>query len=173
MAASPIMTAATTGYVIEVDDPRRSDVRSLVQIHREWSLEQTPAQFSFSIDPQAVVEAGITLFSARSPAGELCGIGGLKELDPSHGEIKTMHTAVQARGHGVGRALLDALLGEARRRGYARVSLETGTGDAFRPARTLYSSAGFRPSPPFANYANTEHNVCMTLPLTNYASPTG
>src|SRR5207248_5191258 len=135
----------------------------LVLAHREWSLRQTPAQFSFSVQPDAVVEAGIMLFSARSPEGALLGIGGLKQLDTGHGEIKTMHTAVEARGQGVGRALLDALLAEARRRGFSRVSLETGTSDAFRPARSLYQSAGFRPSRPFADYANTEYNLCMTL----------
>lgn len=159
------MTASTTQYVVEVDDPGRDDVRRLVQVHREWSLQQTPPEFSFSVEPNAIAEAGITLFSARSAAGELYGIGGLKELAADHGEVKTMHTAAGARGRAVGRALLDALLGEAHRRGYSRVSLETGTGEAFRPARSLYESVGFRPSAPFANYANTEHNLCMTLPL--------
>ena len=153
--------------LIEVADPARADVRRLVQVHRDWSLRQTPPEFSHSVDPQALVESGITLFSARSPDGELLGVGGLKQLDPGHGEIKTMHTAAHVRGSGVGRALLTALLAEARRRGYSRVSLETGTGDTFRPARNLYESAGFRPGPPFGGYANTEHNLCMTLPLTD------
>lgn len=160
------MTAETTAYVIAVDDPSRDDVRRLVQVHREWSLQQTPPEFSFSVDPHAIAEAGITLFSARSAAGELFGVAGLKQLDAGHGEIKTMHTAAEARGRGVGRALLDVLLGEAQRRGYSRVSLETGTGEAFRAARSLYESAGFRPGPPFADYVNTEYNLCMTLRLT-------
>ena len=60
---------------------------------------------------------------------------------------------------------LFALLAEARRRGYTRVSLETGTGEAFEPARKLYESIGFRPSEPFGGYANTDYNVCMTLLL--------
>ena len=136
-----------------------------MHVHREWSLQQTPPEFSFSVEPHAVAESGITLFSARSPAGELLGIGGLKELDRHHGEIKTMHTAAEARGRRVGRAVLEALLVEANRRGYTRVSLETGTGDAFRPARKLYESVGFRPSEPFGGYANTDYNVCMTLLL--------
>jgi putative acetyltransferase len=167
MAASSSVTAATTRYAIGVDDARRDDVGRLVQGHREWSLDQTPPEYSFSVAPDAIAEAGITLFTARSPAGALLGVGGLKQLDAGHGEIKTMHTAAEARGRGVGRALLDALLDEARRRGYSRVSLETGTSEAFRPARKLYESAGFRPGPPFADYANTEHNVCVTMLLTN------
>lgn len=173
MAPSSLVTVAARDYVIAVDDPAREDVRGLVQVHREWSLQQTPSEFSFSVDPHAVAESGITLFSARTSDGELLGIGGLKQLDPGHGEIKTMHTAAGSRGRGVGRALLDALLDEARRRGYTRVSLETGTGDAFRPARGLYESAGFRPGPPFGGYANTDYNLCMSLQLTDEASPSG
>jgi len=149
--------------MIAIDDPNRNDIRALLQTHREWSLQQTPPQFSFSVEPHAVVESGITLFSARSPAGELLGIGGLKELHRDRGEIKTMHTAAEARGRRVGRGVLEALLAEATRRGYTRVSLETGTGDAFQPARELYESFGFRPSEPFGGYANTDYNVCMTL----------
>jgi putative acetyltransferase len=162
---SSIVPFGDSGYVIEVDDPNRDDVRRLVQVHREWSLQQTPADFSFSLEPEAVAEAGITLFTARSPNGELLGVGGLKQLDASHGEVKTMHSAAEARGRGVGRALLNALIHEARRRGHTRVSLETGTTNAFQPARTLYESVGFRPSAPFAHYANTAHNLCMTLRL--------
>lgn len=159
------MTAVSDRYVVAVDDPARDDVRRLVQAHRRWSLQQTPAEFSFSVDADGVGAAGITLFSARGEGGVLLGVGGLKELDADHGEVKTMHTAASARGRGVGRALLVALLAEARRRGYTRVSLETGTGAAFEPARALYRSAGFRPSEPFGGYGNTEHNVCMTLLL--------
>jgi putative acetyltransferase len=165
MAASLIVLLADSGYEIGVDDPSREDVRRLVQVHREWSLQQTPPEFSFSVAPEAVAEEGITLLTARSPDGELLGVGGLKQLDSRHGEVKTMHSAAAARGRGVGRALLNALLDEARRRGYTRVSLETGTTPAFQPARSLYESAGFRPSEPFAGYANTDHNLCMTLHL--------
>jgi putative acetyltransferase len=163
VAASLVVSLADSGCEIGVDDPGREDVRRLVQVHREWSLQQTPPEFSFSVAPEAVAEAGITLFTARSSDGELLGVGGLKELDARHGEVKTMHSAAAARGRGVGRALLNALLDEARRRGYTRVSLETGTTSAFQPARSLYESAGFRPSEPFAGYANTDHNLCMTL----------
>src|SRR5947209_19222881 len=80
VATSSIVTVAATGCVIALDDPARDHVRRLVLVHREWSLQQTPPQFSFSVEPDAVVEAGITLFNARSQGGELLGIGGLKQL---------------------------------------------------------------------------------------------
>jgi putative acetyltransferase len=165
------MKVPTTEWVLGVDDVTRADVRHLVRTHRDWSRGQTPPEFSFAVDSDEVTEAGIALFSARAQNGRLLGVGGLKELDERHGEIKTMHTAVTARGLGVGRALLEALLLEAGRRGYVRVSLETGTSESFRPARALYESVGFRPCEAFADYANTEHNVCMTLTLSTVVPP--
>lgn len=144
------------------DEP---DVVELLRTHRAWSLGQTPQEFSHSLDAEAVGAAGLALLAARSAGGALLGVVGLKELDPRHGEVKAMHVASAARGTGVGRALLAAVLEECRRRGYARVSLETGTGEAFRPARRLYEAAGFRRCAPFADYADTAWNLCMTLAL--------
>ena len=89
----------------------------------------------------------------------------LRELQHDHGVIKTMRVAPAARGRGVGRALLGEVLALATRRGYARVSLETGTMEAFASARRLYASVGFIPCPPFGSYTNTENNMCMTLAL--------
>jgi putative acetyltransferase len=173
VAPSSHVTTVPTRLAITVDDPAHDDVRRLVQTHRDWSLQQTPREFSFSVEPQAVAEAGITLFSVRSSAGELLGIAGLKQLDDRHSEVKTMHVAARARGRGVGRMLLEAVLAESRRRGCARVSLETGTGESFRPARSLYESFGFRPSGPFGDYDNTEHNLCMTLRLADHPGRIG
>ena len=104
------------------------------------------------------------LLAARDGA-EVVGVGALKEIDEGHGELKTMHTAEAARGRGVGRAVLDRLLSEARRRGYRRVSLETGTMDAFAPARALYEGVGFRPCEPFGSYHRSPHNLFLTLAL--------
>lgn len=155
----------TAVVTVAVEDLARADVQRLVTTHREWSHQQTPCQFSHAMDADALAAPGITLFGARDGDGRLLGIVALKQLDPGHGEIKSMHTAAVARGQGVARMLLDHLLAEARRRGYGRISLETGTTDEFLPARSLYASAGFRPSGPFGGYQNTEHNVCMSLEL--------
>jgi putative acetyltransferase len=99
------------------------------------------------------------------------GCGALKALDASHGEIKSMRTAPAHRGKGVARAMLAHILAEARARGYARVSLETGSQAEFEPARRLYASSGFTVCPPFGSY-NPDHNsVFMTLDLTNHEQP--
>jgi putative acetyltransferase len=76
-----------------------------------------------------------------------------------------MHTVEAARGRGIGRAMLDHLLAEARRRGYRRVSLETGSMDAFAPARSLYAGAGFFPCEPFDDYRPSPRSVYMMICL--------
>jgi putative acetyltransferase len=112
----------------------------------------------------ALLDPAVTFFSARR-AGMLVGVGALKELDDSHVELKSMHTAEHARRRGVGRALVNHLVGVARERGYRRVSLETGTTDAFAPALALYSSAGFVACQPFSGYSANQFSACMTLVL--------
>jgi putative acetyltransferase len=76
-----------------------------------------------------------------------------------------MHTAEAARGRGIGRAMLDHLLAVARERGCRRVSLETGSMDAFAPARSMYATAGFRPCAPFGDYRPSRNSTFMTLAL--------
>jgi putative acetyltransferase len=92
-------------------------------------------------------------------------VGALRELDPVRGEVKSMHTAPAARRRGVGRAIVVHLLSVARVRGYERVSLETGTMDAFAPARDLYVAMGFERCAPFGDYTDNPHSICMSLTL--------
>lgn len=86
-------------------------------------------------------------------------------LDSGHGEIKSMRTAPGYLRQGVARALLDHALGEARRRGYLRVSLETGTHAQFGPANALYERAGFVDGPVFGGYPDSPHNRFMTMTI--------
>lgn len=151
--------------VIEADDPRRPDIVRLLQNHLDFAASQSPREDVHALDVDGLTQPSVSFFSARRD-GTLLGVGALKELDPTHAEIKSMHTAVAARGQGVARAILDHLLGLARERGYRRVSLETGTMDGFAPARSLYVSAGFVECPPFAHYWDSPNSVCMTLELT-------
>jgi putative acetyltransferase len=111
----------------------------------------TPAAHVFALDAEGRLDQTVTYFSARRD-GVLLGVGALKELDPSHGELKSMHTVEAARGQGVGRAMVEHLLSVAERRRYRRVSLETGTMDVFAPARALYARVGFKPCEPFGEY---------------------
>ena len=149
---------------IAAEDPRRPDVRALLERHREFALGQTPPERSFALDVSGLLDPAVTLFSFRAD-GSLLGIGAIKRLSPDHAEIKSMHTAEAARGRGIGRAMLAHLLSVARALAFGRVSLETGTTAAFAPARALYSSAGFVPCGPFGGYQLSADNCFMTLAL--------
>jgi len=149
---------------IRVDDPRRPDVRALLERHLALMLSASPPEHSFALGVDGLLDPAITFCSFRAD-GELLGVGAIKQLDPWHAEIKSMHTTQAARGRGVGRAMLAHLLGLARARGCRRVSLETGTMTEFAPARALYESAGFVACEPFADYQPSEDNCFMTLAL--------
>lgn len=152
------------GEQIAADDPRKPDVRALLERHLEFALAQTPPEHSFALDLAGLLDPAITVFSFRAH-GRLLGIGAIKRLSQDHAEIKSMHTGEAARGRGIGRAMLAHLLEVARTRGFRRVSLETGTTAAFAPARALYQSAGFISCGPFAGYQPSEDNLFMMLEL--------
>ena len=89
----------------------------------------------------------------------------LRELDPTHAEIKSMRTAPDRTRQGLASTLLAHLVAEARRRGYTRLSLETGSFPFFAPARALYERSGFAYCPPFADYRPDPNSVYMTRAL--------
>jgi putative acetyltransferase len=150
--------------VIETDDPRADDVRELLGRHLAYARATTLPHEVYALDVDALADPSVTFFSFRA-GGELLGVAALKQLSADHAEIKSMHTAEAARGQGIGRRLVEHLLAVARGRGYDRVSLETGAGPAFAPARDLYARAGFAPCPPFGDYEPSPNSTCMTLAL--------
>jgi len=153
-----------TAIDISVEDPVAQDVVSLLERHVAFAREVTPAGGVFALDVEALRAPDITFFCARAE-GTLVGVAALHHLDDEHGEIKSMHTAAEARGRGVGRTLVTHLVEVARRRDYRRVSLETGNFDAFEPARRLYASCGFVPCPPYGEYVGSTTSECMTIEL--------
>jgi len=151
-------------FAIDVDDPRAADVDALLQRHLDFCRATSPPEDVHALDLDGLLDPAVTFYSVRRD-GELLAIGALKQLDARHGELKSMHTAAVARGQGAARALVDHVLGVARARGYERVSLETGSMDAFVPARTLYETAGFAPCDPFGSYSPSPNSTFMTLTL--------
>lgn len=149
---------------ITVDDPMADDVQALLAAHLAFAREMTPEGHVHALETEGLLEAAVTFYSVRRD-GELVGMGALKQLDETHGELKSMHVKQDMRRAGVGRVLVEHLLAEARTRGYARVSLETGTGPAFEAGRALYEATSFAVCPPFAQYWENPHSVCMTLEL--------
>jgi putative acetyltransferase len=145
-------------------DARSDDVRGLIERHLRFTGAASPAEFAFALDHTELVGPGVTLFGLRVD-GELLAIGALKHLDDVHAELKSMHTAEEARGLGLGRQMLEFLIATARARGYRHVSLETGSTEEFAPARTLYARSGFVPCSPFAEYRSSAWNTFLTIDL--------
>lgn len=152
------------GLVIAVDDPRVEDVQALLEAHLAFARKVAPPEDVHALDVEGLLDPAITFFSARLD-GELLGVGALKQLDESHAELKSMHTIKSARCRGVGRAMVDHLLSVAADRNCQRVSLETGTMNAFAPARSLYAKVGFAPCGPFADYGFSPSSTWMTINL--------
>jgi len=150
--------------VIGIDNPGADDLRALLERHLAFAHEHTPPEDVHALEPDDRLRPAMTVFSARRDH-HLLAIGALKQLDETHGELKSMHTVEAARGQGIGRAMVDHLLGVARHRGYRQISLETGATEAFGPARSLYRSCGFAPCGPFGDYPESPSSAFMTLVL--------
>lgn len=149
---------------IRLDDLRGPEIRLLLEEHLRDMREVSPPQSVHALDLEKLRQPGIRFWTAWDGA-ELLGCGALKELDAQHGEIKSMRTSSSHRRQGVGRALLQHILAQARSRGYLRLSLETSSQPQFLPARRLYESAGFGDCPPFGSYVDDPNSVFMTLSL--------
>ena len=136
---------------IAVTDPGEPDVVALLEGHLAFAAEHSPPEDVHALDLDGLRHESISFFAARRD-GELLGVGALKVLDESHGELKSMHTMAGARGSGVGAAIVARLVEEARTRGLSR-------------ARRLYARAGFLPCGPFGDYNPSRNSTFMTLGL--------
>ena len=149
---------------IKVDDLSGPEIRELLEEHLANMRKISPPESIHALPLERLREPEITFWTAWEN-GELLGCGALKELDAQHGEIKSMRTSSRHRRKGVAKSLLDYIIGEAARRGYRRLSLETGSMEAFEPARQLYTRAGFTFCEPFADYLEDPNSVFMTKEL--------
>jgi putative acetyltransferase len=149
---------------ISVDDPRAEDVRRLLESHLAFANSYSPPEDVHALGVEGLLDPDVTFFGFRLH-GELLGVGALKKIDDSHAELKSMHTAEKARRHGIGKAMVDHLVGVARARGFHRVSIETGSMAAFAPARQLYLSKDFLPCDPFGDYRPSGNSTFMSLSL--------
>jgi len=146
---------------IRVDDLRGPEIRALLEEHLRNMAQLSPPESVHALDIGALRQADITFWTMWCGA-ELMGCGALKELEPGHGEIKSMRTTMAFRGQGVARRMLHHIVNVAQQRGYARLSLETGSIAAFAPARALYEGFGFAYCAPFADYVDDPNSVFMS-----------
>lgn len=154
-----------TAYSSRVDDPTGSDVTALLEQHLAEMSSHTPTESVHALPVAALAHPDVTFLSVWS-GDALAGVGALKQLDPSHAEIKSMRVADAFRGLGVGAVILAFILDEARARGFAQVSLETGTNPPFEAARRLYTKHGFTECEPFADYRLDPWSIYMTRSIT-------
>lgn len=149
---------------IREDDLTGKQIAALLQAHLDNMHEITPPGSVHALDLEALRAANITFWSAWE-GSELLGCGALKEINTNSGEIKSMHTAVAHRRKGVASKILEHILEDAKQRGYKRLYLETGSFQAFAPARDLYTRYGFSFQGPFADYREDPNSVFMTVDL--------
>jgi putative acetyltransferase len=143
-----------TSWQIFEGELDRDDVRALLSQHFAEMQAGSPPEACHVLPIDGLKTADIRFFTLRQD-GALLGCGALKRLEPGHGEVKSMRTADEALGRGVGKALLDHLVAVARDEGMALLSLETGSTEQFAAANRLYEREGFGRTGPFGGYADT------------------
>ena len=157
-------TGHMSNLTVVVDDLSGPEIAAFLEEHVRQMRAITPLESKYALDLDSLRRPEITFWSVLA-SGTIVGCGALKRLDPGHAEIKSMRTAPARRGGGVASLLLTHMITEARRLGYRRLSLETGTDEFFRPARGLYEKFGFAYCDPFADYGPSAYNTFMTKTL--------
>jgi putative acetyltransferase len=146
---------------ITVDDLSGPEIAEFLAEHVREMRSITPVESKYALDLDGLRRPEITFWTVVD-GGVLVGCGAIKRLSATHAEIKSMRTRPARKRSGVASALLEHIIAEARRLGFTRLSLETGSADFFRPARSLYEKFGFGYCEPFADYRPGPHNVFMT-----------
>ncbi|MBW5447226.1 GNAT family N-acetyltransferase [Cohnella sp. CFH 77786] len=149
---------------IKLDDLSGPEIAAFIAEHLRNMHLHSPTESVHALDLDELKQPDITFWSAWDQ-GELVGCGALKELDALHGEVKSMRTSPARLRKGIARTILGRILEEAARRGYRRLSLETGSMEVFEPARRLYESLGFAYCGPFSDYIDDPNSVYMTKEL--------
>jgi putative acetyltransferase len=150
-----------TQLEIKIDDLRGPEIAGLLDEHLRCLAEVSPPESRHALNLEELRKPDITFWSVWQ-GHELVGCGALKQLDAEHAEIKSMRTAKAHVRRGIAGMVLEHIIAEAKRRGYRRLSLETGSMDYFEPARTLYRKFGFGICPPFTGYREDSNSVFMT-----------
>ena len=145
---------------IVIDDLSSKKIRDFLDDHINDMKSVSPPESKHALDLNDLKAPDITFWSVWD-GDNLVGCGALKELDPTHAEIKSMRTSCRSRRKGVASQLLRFIISVAEKREYSLISLETGSMPFFEPARRLYSKFGFHPCDPFADYTEDPNSVYM------------
>jgi putative acetyltransferase len=150
---------------IVVDDLSGPQIAAFLGEHVQEMRSITPSPESkHALDLDDLRKPEVTFWSVIDGATPV-GCGAIKRLDASHAELKSMRTAPARRRDGVASMLLEHIITEAKRMGFTRLSLETGSYEFFLPARKLYEKFRFEYCEPFADYQADPNSVFMTRHL--------
>jgi putative acetyltransferase len=149
---------------VRIDDLSGPEIAELLTEHLRSLAEISPPESCHALNLDALRQPDVTFWSVWH-GNDLAGCGALKELDAEHGEVKSMRTARAHLRKGVASVVLEEIIAEAKRRGYRKLSLETGSMHYFEPAHNLYRKFGFRICPPFASYVADLNSLFMTREL--------
>ena len=155
---------STSELEIKIDDLSGPEIAELLAEHLRCMAEVSPPESRHALNLDGLRKPDITCWSIWQ-GQEVVGCGALKELDPTHGEVKSMRTATGHLRKGIAAMMLEHITAEAKRRGYRRLSLETGSMPYFTPAHRLYYKFGFRACRPFGKYREDPNSVFMTKEL--------
>ena len=151
-------------FRIVVDDLTSDATRDLLRFHLQGMHASSPPGHSFALDLSGLQTPDITVWSAWE-GQSIAAIGALKALADGTGEVKSMRTHPDFLRRGAAAAILETIIGAARARGYARLSLETGTGADFDAALAFYRRHGFVSGEAFAAYEPSDFNQFLHLRL--------
>ena len=137
------------------------EVNELLTKHFIELRSVSPEGSTHVLDIPGLKEKGIKFWSLWDEK-KLIGCGALKFINEEHGEFKSIRIHDDFRKKGLGTEVINHLINEAKKLKIKRLSIETGAGDFFIPARKLFKKAGFTPCKPFAHYKEDANSVYLT-----------
>ena len=143
-----------------------SEVNKLLKKHFIELRAASPEGSAHVLDIAGLMVPSIKFWSLWEN-NQLMGCGALKFLDKIHGEFKSIRVHDNFRGKGYGLKIINHLIDQAQKLNIKRISIETGAGDFFIPARKLFDNCGFKPCPPFAYYKEDDNSLYFTKHLDN------
>ncbi len=141
-----------------------SEVNDLLKKHFIELRSVSPAGSTHVLDINGLKDPSIKFWSLWED-NKLVGCGALKFLEKNHGEFKSIRVVDEFKKRGAGERIINHLIEEAKKLKISKLSIETGAGEFFLPARKLFSKFGFKKCPPFAHYKDDPNSCYYTLNL--------
>ena len=140
------------------------EVNELLKKHFIELRSVSPEGSTHVLDIDGLKDPSIKFWSLWEN-NKLIGCGALKFLEKDHGEFKSIRVADEFRKKGIGERIINHLIEEAKKLEISKLSIETGAGEFFAPARKLFNKFGFKKSEPFAHYKVDPNSCYFTLDL--------